>query len=163
VYGRRLRRYQCRSCLHQTTVTAGKIMEATKLPLTKWFQAFYLVGDAKRGISSLSLKRKLVVNYRSAWSLNNKIMQGMSEREESYVLQGKVQLDDAYLGGELNGGKAGRGPENKGPIVAAVSLDDAGQPIHVKVSKVATFSFTAIVDWAQAALALVCCPGNTQA
>jgi hypothetical protein len=30
-------------------------MEATKLPLTKWFQAFYLVGDAKTGISSLSL------------------------------------------------------------------------------------------------------------
>jgi hypothetical protein len=24
-------------------------MEATKLPLTKWFQAFYLVGDAKTG------------------------------------------------------------------------------------------------------------------
>ena len=47
VYGRRLRRYQCRSCRHQTTVTAGTIMEATKLPLTKWFQAFYLVGDAK--------------------------------------------------------------------------------------------------------------------
>jgi len=47
VYGRRHRRYQCRSCHHQTTVTAGTIMEATKLPITKWFQAFYLVGDAK--------------------------------------------------------------------------------------------------------------------
>ena len=60
----------------------------------------------------------------------------MSEREVAYVLQGKVQLDDAYLGGELNGGKAGRGSEYKVPIVAAVSLDDAGHPIHVKVSKV---------------------------
>jgi transposase-like protein len=49
VYGRRHRRYQCRSCRHQTTITAGTIMEATKLPLTKWFQAFYLVGDAKTG------------------------------------------------------------------------------------------------------------------
>ena len=49
MYGRRHRRYQCRSCRHQTTVAAGTIMEATKLPLTKWFQAFYLVGDAKTG------------------------------------------------------------------------------------------------------------------
>ena len=98
MYGRRHRRYQCRSCRYQTTVTAGTIMKATKLPLTKWFQAFYLVGDAKTGISSLSLKRKLGVNYRTAWLLHNKIMQAMSEREESYVLQGKVQLDDAYLG-----------------------------------------------------------------
>ena len=34
VYGRRLKRYQCRHCRHQTTLTAGTIMEATKLPLT---------------------------------------------------------------------------------------------------------------------------------
>jgi hypothetical protein len=102
-------------------------MEATKLPLTKWFQAFYLVGDAKTGISSLSLMRKLGVNYRTAWLLHNKIMQAMSEREKTYVLRGKVQLDDAYLGGERNGGKPGRGSENKVPIVAAVSLDVAGR------------------------------------
>jgi hypothetical protein len=35
------------AAVNQTTVTAGTIMEATKMPLTKWFQAFYLVGDAK--------------------------------------------------------------------------------------------------------------------
>jgi hypothetical protein len=131
-------------------------MEATKLSLTKWLQAFYLVGDAKTEISSLSLKRKLGVNDRTAWFLHNKIMQAMSEREESYVLQGKVQLDDAYLGGELNGGTAGRGSENKVPIVAAVILDDPGHPIHVKVSRVATFSFAAIAHWAQDALARAC-------
>jgi hypothetical protein len=71
------------------------------------------VGDAKTGISSLSLKRKPGVNYRTVWLLHNKIIQAMSEREESDVLQGKVQLDDA------------------------------GHPIHVEVSKVATFSFAA--------------------
>ena len=38
---------------------------------------------------------------------------------------GKIQMDDAYLGGELSGGKAGRGSENKIPIVAAVSLNEA--------------------------------------
>ena len=41
VYGRRLKRYLCRRCRHQTTLTAGTIMEATKLPLTTWFLAFY--------------------------------------------------------------------------------------------------------------------------
>jgi transposase-like protein len=66
VYGRRQRRYQCRSCRHQTTVTAGTIMKATKLPLTKWFQAFYLVGDAKTGIFSLSQMRKIGVTCRTA-------------------------------------------------------------------------------------------------
>jgi hypothetical protein len=37
-----------------------------------------------------------------------------------------------------------------------VQLDDAGHPIHVKVSRVATFSFSALADWAQDALARGC-------
>jgi hypothetical protein len=73
-------------------------MEATKLPLTEWIQAIYLVGGAKTGISSLSPKRMLGLNYRTAWLVHNKIMQAKSGREDSYVLRGKVQLDDAYLG-----------------------------------------------------------------
>jgi hypothetical protein len=54
----------------------------------------------------------------------------MAEREEAYLLRGKIQIDDAYLGGERPGGEAGRGSENKIPVVAAVSLNEAGHPIH---------------------------------
>ena len=43
----------------------------------------------------------------------------MNEREESSILQAKVQLDNAYLVGEHNGGKAGRESENKDPVIAA--------------------------------------------
>ena len=76
-----------------------------------------------------------------------------TERENSYVQRGKVQLDDADLGREQNGDKPGRGSENNVPIVAAVSLDEAGHPIHVQVAKVKIFCFAAIADWAQDALA----------
>ena len=131
-------------------------MEATKLPLTTWFLAFYLIGQAKTGISSLALMRQLGVHYRTAWLIHSKIMEAMCEREEAYPLRGKVQIDDAYLGGERNGGKPGRGSENKVPIVAAVSLDDAGHPLHVKLATVRTFSFAAIADWSQAALTRGC-------
>ena len=51
------------------------------------------------------------------------IMQAMSVRKKYYFLRGKVQLDDAYLDGEHNGGKPGPGSENKVPIVAADSLN----------------------------------------
>jgi hypothetical protein len=37
----------------------------------------------------------------------------MTERDEAYLLRGKIQMDDAYLGGELSAGRAGRGSENK--------------------------------------------------
>jgi len=156
VYGRRHKRYQCRSCGYQATLTARTIMQATKLPLTTWFLAFYLIGQAKTGISSLELSRHLGVNYDTAWLLHNKILRAMSEQEESYVLRGKIQLDDAYLGGERQGGKAGRGSENKIPIVAAVSLNEAGHPIHIKITPVQSFSSEAIRAWASQNLAPGC-------
>jgi hypothetical protein len=131
------------------TLTAGTILQGTKLPLTTWFLAFYLIGQAKTGISSLELSRHLGVNYDTAWLLHNKILRAMSEREEVYLLQGKIQLDDAYLGGERLGGKAGRGSENKIPIVAAVSLNEAGHPIHARITAVSGFSSEVIADWAR--------------
>ena len=67
--------------------------------------------------------------------------------------RGKVQLDEACLGGVHNGGKPGCGSENKVSIVAAASIDEAVHPIHVKVAKVETLSFAAIAYWAQDALA----------
>ena len=156
VYGRRLKRYQCRACGHQATLTAGTIMQATKLPLTAWFLAFYLIGQAKTGISSLELSRHLGVNYDTAWLLHNKILRAMSEREEAYVLRGKIQMDDAYLGGERPGGKAGRGSENKVPIVAAISLNEAGHPVHAKITPVSGFSSAALAEWASKHLAAGC-------
>jgi len=55
-------------------------------------------------------------------------------REEAYLLRGKIQMDDSYLAGELPGGKPVRGSENKIPIVAAVSLNEAGHPIHTRIT-----------------------------
>ena len=55
------------------------------------------------------------VGYKTAWKLLHKLMQVMSEREEPRQLDGRVEIDDAYLGGELPGGKSGRGSENKVP------------------------------------------------
>lgn len=61
--------------------------------------------------------------------------------------------DDAYLGGERPGGKAGRGSENKIPIVAAVSLNEAGHSIQARITAVNGFSSDAIADWAKSHVA----------
>lgn len=156
VYGRRLKRYQCRQCGHQATVTAGTIMGATKLPMSIWFLAFYLIGQTKTSISSLQLSRQLGVAYFTDWMFHSKILRVMSERNDCYVLQGKVQMDHAYFGGERPGGKAGRGSENKVPIVAAISLNAAGHRIHAKISSVSGFTSEALADWAQQNLSSSC-------
>ena len=64
--------------------------------------------------------RHLGVCYKTAWLIKHKLMEVMREREDSRVLDGRVEIDDAYLGGERSGGKGGRGSENKVPFIAAV-------------------------------------------
>ena len=146
------RLYQCHACHRQTSLTAGTLFGNTKLPLTRWFLAIYLVSQAKTGLSALELKRHIGVSYPTAWLMHHKIMLAMASREAQHRLSGAVQIDDAYLGGERAGGKPGRGSENKVPIVAAVSLNDAGKPLYVKVTPVEAFSSDAILTWAKANL-----------
>jgi hypothetical protein len=43
------------ACRHQVSLTAGTVFHATKLPLTSWFLAMWLVATAKNGISSVEL------------------------------------------------------------------------------------------------------------
>jgi len=127
-------------------------MQGTKLPLTTWFLAIYLISQAKTGLSALELKRHIGVSYPTAWLMHHKIMTAMASREAQHRLSGAVQIDDAYLGGERHGGKPGRGSENKVPIVAAVSLNDAGNPLYLKVAPLAAFSNEALSIWAKANL-----------
>lgn len=56
-------------------------------------------------------------------------MEAMRRREGDRELDGRVEMDDAYLGGERSGGKVGRGSENKVPIVAAVQTTPQGRPV----------------------------------
>ncbi len=144
--------FQCNVCRHQTSLTAGTLMEHTKLPLATWFLAIYLLSQAKTGLSALALKRQLGVSYPTAWLLHQKINRAMAEQEDGHRLGGVVQLDDAYLGGERTGGKVGRGSENKVPFIAAVSVNDAGYPVYLKLDLVSGFTNDAITKWAKASL-----------
>ena len=147
------RRFQCNACHYQASPTAGTLFASTKLPLTKWFLAIYQISQAKTGLSALELKRQLGVSYPTAWLMHHKIMTAMSRREASHRLSGTVQVDDAYLGGERTGGKPGRGSENKVPFVAAVSLNEQGNPAYAKLTPVPGFTSDAISTWANSNLA----------
>ena len=143
--------WQCSVCREQTTVTCGTIFQATKLPLTRWFLAMHLLTQAKNNVSALELKRHLGVRYKTAWLMKHKLLQVMSEREESRQLDGRVEIDDAYLGGESPGGKRGRGSENKVPFIAAVQTTEAGHPVLMCLKKL-EFTKEAVAKWARHSL-----------
>jgi ribosomal protein L37AE/L43A len=127
--------WQCGSCAHQCSLISGTVFEATKLPLSRWFLAMQLITQAKNNVSALELRRQLGVSYRTAWLLKHKLMEVMFLREESRQLTGRVEIDDAYLGGEVQGGKAGRGSPNKVPFIAAVQTTESGDAVKLCLSQ----------------------------
>lgn len=152
IFHREGRKYfQCHRCRHQTTVISGTIFQATKISLTRWFLAMHLLTQAKNNVSALELKRHLGVSYPTAWLIKHKLMEVMNLREDRRVLEGRVEIDDAYLGGE-RAGKAGRGSENKVPLIAAVQTSDEGQPLYVRLNRIAAFTKEAVDAWANKAL-----------
>src|SRR5688572_28665597 len=132
--------FQCNRCKKQVRLTAGTMFQATKLPLTAWFAAIYHLTQSKGGISSIELGRRLGVKRQTAWLVKHKLMRAMAEREaEKPKLSGRVEIDDAYLGGERSGGKRGRGAAGKTPVVAAVETTAERKPKRLRLTVVKGF------------------------
>ncbi len=148
--------YLCHGCLKQTSLTAGTIFARTLLPLTKWFQGMYLLTQSKNSISTLELARQLGVRPDTASLMRHKLMTVMAGREAARKLDGRVEMDDAVLGGEkseLEGGKRGRGGPNKIPFVVAVATTDDGKPTRLLLHVVKTHDGANIEAMAKAHLA----------
>jgi transposase-like protein len=132
--------FQCNRCKKQLRLTAGTVFQDTKLPLTTWFAVIYHLTQSKGGISSIELARRLGLRQPTAWLVKHKLMRAMAAREAlKPKLAGRVEIDDAYLGGERQGGKRGRGAAGKTPIVAAVETTPERRPKRLKLSVVKGF------------------------
>ncbi|MBI4328723.1 MAG: IS1595 family transposase, partial [Chloroflexi bacterium] len=94
--------YKCRQCKQQFTVTVGTIFEDSKIPLSKWFAAIYLMCASKKGISAHQLHRQLHVTYRSAWFMCHRIREAMRDKHLP-LLSGTIEADETYVGGRQRG------------------------------------------------------------
>src|SRR5664279_861515 len=116
----------------------------------------YHLTQSKQGISSVELGRRLGVTQTTAWKIKHKLAQAMMERDATRQLSGRVELDDAYLGGERTGGKRGRGAAGKTPFVAAVETTPEGKPVRLKLRRVASFCNHSISIFAKRSLDPTC-------
>ena len=123
----------------------------TKLPLTVWFLAIYHLTQSKGGMSSVELARRLGTRQPTAWLIEHKLMATMAAREaEKPKLAGRVEMDDAYLGGQRAGGKRGRGAAGKTPFVAAVETTAERKPRRLRLTVVKGFRKKEIASAGQA-------------
>jgi len=130
----RLLYFQCCSCRHQCSVLSGTALASTKLELRVWFLAAYLLAQAKNSVSALELMRHLGVCYKTAWSVKHKLMEAMWHRERPRSLQGTVQMDEAFLGGQASG-RDSLGRKGKVAFLVAVSATEDGKPHQMCVSQ----------------------------
>lgn len=118
---------QCRSCRHQTSVTAGTVLPRRRLPLSSWFAAAYLVTTHTPGFSALQLQRQLGLSrYETAFVMLQKLRRAML-RPKRDRLSGTVEVDETYVGGVETGRRGGRQRDGKKAlVVGAVEVRDYG-------------------------------------
>jgi transposase-like protein len=92
--------YFCNACRKQYTVTVGTVYERSKIALTKWLLATYLLSSSKKGMSAHQLHRMLGVTYKTAWFMAHRIREAMGESDpEPMGGKGKVvEADETYIG-----------------------------------------------------------------
>ena len=111
---------ECRNG-HQISLTAGTGMHRSKLPLTLWFHAAYLVSTLTPGISALQLQKQLGISrYETAFQLLHKLRSALVAPDRE-PLHGEVEVDEGFIGGPEEG-RPGRGAETKSLVVFGVEI-----------------------------------------
>jgi transposase-like protein len=116
--------FRCGDCQYKASVTAGTIFQDTRKPLTLWFRAIWWVVSQKNGASAKGVQRILELgSYQTAWAWLHKLRRAML-RPGRDRLDGTVEMDETYVGGEKPG-KRGRGALGK--VLVVVAVQDKGQ------------------------------------
>ena len=95
----------CYSCKRQFTIKVKTIFEDSALGLDKWMTAFWMLANAKNGISSHELGRALGVTQTTAWFMLQRIREVMRKHSfDTSKIGGEgsqVEVDETFVGGKV--------------------------------------------------------------
>jgi transposase-like protein len=122
--------FECRDCDHQTSLTAGTLLEKTRKPLKMWFRAVFEISTRRTGISAMDLMRIMGFgSYKTAWSWLHKLRASLV-RPEREPLGPFVQMDEALVGG--------KGGPHKELVLVAAEVDGRVRLAHAETNDKAT-------------------------
>lgn len=127
------KRFECSSCGHQTSLTAGTILEGTRTPLSKWFQAMHLM---QIGISAKLLSELIEVTYKTAWLMNHKLRFAIEQWDTELPLEGDLKLLGTFYGYEYHrrcSSKEAQTDFEAQPVMIGASIDDADTVTRLKM------------------------------
>jgi len=132
--------FYCKDCDYQFSVTAGTVFNDSHLPLVKWFAATLLLCEAKKGMSACQIQRTIGIgSYKTAWYLCHRIRHAMTETNKP-MLDGKVEMDATYVGGENRGkGRIAR-VDNKEVVIGIRKRNGELRFFHAQDAKSGTLA-----------------------
>jgi transposase-like protein len=128
--------YQCNACREQFTITVGTVFERSKIPLTKWLAALFLMSASKKGMSTHQMHRMLGVSVKSTWFMMHRLREAM--RSGSLAPMGGagsiVEIDETYIGKKA-GSEKRRGTAHKNIVLTLVERGGSARSFHVEGTK----------------------------
>ncbi len=94
--------YRCKekTCKKDFTVTVGTVFENSKIPLSTWIAATFVLTAHKKGISSHQLARDLGITQKTAWFVLQRLRLIMGDSEPE-PLNNVIEIDETYIGGKF--------------------------------------------------------------
>ena len=154
----------CRSCRHQSSVTAGTIFDKTRTSLRVWFAAAWYITNQKQGVSALGLQRVLGLNsYQTAWTMLHRFRRAMV-RPDRDLLCGTVEVDEVFLALSRRDTKNPRLPGSKShnrshlvAVAVAIEVHESKGFGRIRLQRIVAPTIDTIVPFVQENIA----PGST--
>lgn len=122
-------RCSARTCRKDFSVTVGTVFENSKVKLSTWLAALYLLTGHKKGISSHQLARDLGVTQKTAWFINHRLRVILGDNDPE-PLTNTVEVDETYVGGKFDNMNRKRrkkwqesGKDNKTAVMGLLERD----------------------------------------
>jgi transposase-like protein len=119
--------YQCNEpkCRQQFTVTVNTVFERSKIPLTKWLAALFLMTASKKGVSAHQVHRMLGISYKSTWFLMHRLREAMRSGDLLPPMGeggGPVEVDETFIG-RVKGVKVRSGGYHKNAVLSLLDRE----------------------------------------
>jgi transposase-like protein len=124
--------YQCLACRGQFTVTVGTVFERSKIPLSKWLAALFLMVASKKGVSAHQVHRMLGISYKSTWFMMHRLREAMRQGDLAPMggAGSIVEIDETFIGRKPDM-PIRRGTNHKHVVLALVERGGSVRSFHV--------------------------------